>query len=229
MICRSPLSHCRRKGITLVELVVAMVILSAIATVGGRAFFQVMQVSREVRAQARASEDEWSVVEDVRRTLSSVAREGFGAYSPYSESQDPETRDISFSILTRSQEPIGESLGGDLSQYMVISYSLVQRDDHDGFKLRVSKRSINPGSPPRECTEGFLCDNLRSFSLSPVYVDDTEQDGQGTSQVRKALAGIELRFSANAKNARRSDISLFVPAETRPRQRNAERSKSDAR
>lgn len=201
------------KGITLIEMVVAMLVFSAIAGVASQAFLTIMKISRETKDRSEVYRRVDFAIAELRRDAANVVPGKVGGFAPYEEGVDPETGARIYRILTRVPEGyhFTEQAKGR-AQAILVEYSLTQEDEVR-LRLNRTKWMVGASGPIGEPLKGMLVSNLSAFSLNPTFAVSEGEEGAGDGVKVPRLLQVCLDFRMPDGEVLSFSSSLLAHAE----------------
>ncbi|HBF33158.1 TPA: hypothetical protein DDW35_01215 [Candidatus Sumerlaeota bacterium] len=207
------------KGLTLVELVISMLILSVIGATGGVAFVHAMRVHRQVRERSLAFEKMHTAADMVRRIASNLGPAKVVGMDPYAEVSDPDTGAKVYQCIVRVPERLSGEKAlktlGEVMRLWVVSEGELQ-------SLHLSRQYLGTEGLLGQAEECILAENLRGFTLEPVYeTEKQEKDGQqdaqgGEGEDTEVLASLKVWIDVNLSDEKGVSTSLVIPVRNRP-------------
>lgn len=203
-------THGYLRGITLVELVISMVILSVISGVAAQSFLLVLRADREMEDRSAAMRTLQLVRDEVQRNVSNLLPAQMGTFVPFAEVAEPGGRTVTYKLLTRLPETFSREEAAGIAQAMLVEFTISSSSEGAG-RLTYSKQAIGPGGRLGEPLSGVLADNLAFFRLSAVA--NTEEGEPGDSQVVVPKA-IDLSMQFSLPEVQ-EEFSVVIPVTVR--------------
>jgi prepilin-type N-terminal cleavage/methylation domain-containing protein len=214
------------RGVTLVELIVSMLIVSIIGLVAGRGLLLTLRVDRETRERSRVHENARRTVDALRRTCGNLMPLRVGEYGPYSEGVDPARDATLYRFVTRMPE---HSLGGSIVESItgrvgpgdveaiVMCYSLLPQDE-GGMLLSRSRQYLGSGGLVGDPLEGVVSEGIRNFHVTPVFEEesgDSEGGNSGEGAV-EVLVAFDVRVEYDLADDKPYLVAVQLPVGSRP-------------
>lgn len=199
----------RTKGITLVELVIGVVIVSALAGAGVESFLMIQKVSREMDEQSAQTQSARLIFEDIQRSCSNLAPRRISGLQPFSEMIDASSNQRIYQMLVRVPEGYRkDEVPGEI--WAILARYVYDQTDGQN-ELRYSHQNIGLNGLAETKDEGVLGRNLSEFSISAIY--DTP-DGQGTAEdTLPSALKIHLAFESGGQSR---GFAGLIPIFVRP-------------
>jgi prepilin-type N-terminal cleavage/methylation domain-containing protein len=194
-------------GMTLVELTMAMLILSIIASVGSGAFLTVLRANRESHDRALAAQDTALMARTLQRDAANLVPVPFGGHDPFVESYDPATGLKVYRILTRLGESELADRESPLAQAAVAQYGIEPNPD-GSLRVTYSRQPWGPGGANGEATKGTLIEKTSEFGIAPVF--------SATSGAGACPSGFQAKVRLGFAAGEKRPLSLFFPAYATP-------------
>lgn len=198
------------RGMTLVELIVAMLILSAIAGVGTRSFLMVLRAGREMDEQAAALASEQRITREIRRDLASLVPVKLGGQEPFRQSADPERGTPVYQLLTRVSESFSAEETHGEAQAILVRYAL-EENPEGGLRLRYSKQAVSQTGLLGEPLKGTLAENLAAFALKPVAEGGAQEETADPDASPPVPKAFRLELKCGQPGQETSSLSLLLP------------------
>lgn len=168
---RRPRQFSPPAGMTLVELVVAILILALIGGIGAQSFLLVLRAEREMASHTAALRAMQCTFDELRRDISNLLPAKVGEFLPYSETTDPEHGAKAYRLLTRLPERYAhEPLPGQ-AQALLVEFWLEPdpggENKNTGMRLAYSKQPMSLSGKLGEPLKGILAQNVTKFTLAP--------------------------------------------------------------
>lgn len=196
------------RGFTLVEILIAIFILSVVMTTVYVSYSSVLKTSRDMEEELAAYKMARTTLDRLVKDLSSLQASS-GAFDFRAAGQTIRRRDFhSLAFWAASHLDFTENQGAE--RPAAIAYSVRENDTNDGFSLW---RSDTPGGKPddiRDKDRGFvICRNIEAFRLTFYDTAGSESDAwdssarlQGREGKAPKIVKIELAV-ANPHNPER--------------------------
>ncbi len=188
---------CRRRGVSLAELVAAMLILGVIGGVGTQSFLLVADVSDQMRARARAVRTVRLIVEEIRRDCVNLSPIEVGGASPYEMFLRPEGESLGRRLLVQMGEAEPGEAAKGAAWVWAVEYWLEPGLDGTYSLVRVVE-PFGVGGVVGEKRRGILGDRLTAFSLEPLF-DSDSGPGAGPGG-NAAIRAFRLHIDAEIPN-----------------------------
>jgi prepilin-type N-terminal cleavage/methylation domain-containing protein len=204
------------RGITLIELVVAMLVFSVIAGVASEAFLTASGISRDVRARSGVYQQADFAIAEIRRDVANILPGKIGVFLPYEEGVNLETGANVYRVLTRVPEgySFSEREKGK-AQAEFVEYAVLQQDATH-LKLTRTKRVIGASGLMGEAFEGALVLGLAGFSLTPTFAESEGEEG-GEEDVKVPRA-IKIAMEFRMRDGERVSFASSLPVRSEPAQ-----------
>lgn len=208
----------RKKGFTLVEILIAMVILAVVMTTVYSAFIGTLRIIEETGSSTHFYRMARSSMKRMITDLESVCRYGntFRFISEEEEIQDKRFMDLSFFSSAHLDPERGDTEG-----IATIGYYTVEKEGDGGALMREDTLYKNSDETGEELfrNEGFiLCEGLRSVTYTFYDSKGTEYDSWDSRvEVHKdripAIIAIHLEFANPDDNDKpyRFTTKVFLP------------------
>ena len=210
---RSGARRCSLKeGITLIELLISMLILSVIAGAGSRLFVTALDSDKESRAASLVYQDAQSVLAMLRKTAANLSSVPVQGIPPYSETFGEKGEGLVYRFVTRVPEYLNASGAEEKKAYgeirgMLIEFTL-ERDQET--HLCVSRRMLRIGAANEELDKtmsGVLSNTLSDFNLVPLY----QSNSGGVGSQTRVPSAFQVRLSYNSAKEQVLDMTVQVP------------------
>lgn len=205
---KSMYAFTNKKGITLVELVFAILILSMIIGIGGPTLVFLLKNSEVEETRSIGMRQIEKALNCIRLDAANMTAQNINGISAFEQGETADYR-----MLVKCKPDLMDRTDAPLAMAYLARYSIKERNDT--LELHYSKQSIGyDGSTGME-KSGLLVEQLQDFRMIPHYEKPGEQSERLTPEDvngrPEVPTSIEVRFQIRTDQNQTMKIETMVP------------------
>jgi hypothetical protein len=208
------------QGVTLVELTIGLLIISAIGSIAVSSFMDVMRNNREVDDRSNALEQCQSVIESVRQVCANLAPTAIGNCQIFTEGIDSVNGRPYYEFL-RSMSDYSAWTNKPGSLACMEHFELVPHDEVC-FDLIRNRQLVGLLGPFGEAESGKVAFGLQNLSLSPVYQEEVAESENGEGERIEVLTAFRIEVRCGIPGEEGISLTSVLPVGSRPRKGSGE-------
>ena len=202
------------RGLTLVELVIALVVISVIASVGVDAFIQVLRTDRELRARSSAIREAQRVVNEFRAAAANLRTSPVAGILPFSTAVDQLSGAKIYQFLVRAPEGCLDDKARREVQAVVLRYSVSVAPHEGKYAISRTRQNVSFSEVLGEPSVSVVAQNLTQFDLAPK-TDGDESESNSNADGAKIPIAFDLSLSYELPWNERFESTFYVPVASR--------------